>query len=194
VDSATTLDDLHLIIQIAFGWENCHLHHFCVTSSGKLTRRALTDGDYYAPKSFELEGTRSSTRVRLLEVLKTKGHLLLYRYDMGDSWDHSIKLEAIGEPGEPVMPACLAGESAGPPEDIGGIWGFYECLKIAKDPSHPDHKALAEWLGNFDPARFDLEAVNKTLESVFSPAKPAKPTKTTPKQPQSRSVKRAKRS
>jgi hypothetical protein len=172
VDNGTTLYELHVIIQIAFGWENCHLHHFCVTPNGKLTRRALTDGDYYAPKSFELEETKDSERVSLLEVLKTKGHIMLYTYDMGDSWDHAIKLEAIGEPGEPAKPGCLEGENAGPPEEIGGIWGFYERLKIAKDPSHPDHAELVEWLGDFDPQRFDLDEVNKLLDAAFEPAKP----------------------
>ena len=48
------------------------------------------------------------------------------------------------------------GENACPPEDCGGIRGYYELLEIVKNPDHPDHEEKATWLGHFDPAELDL--------------------------------------
>jgi hypothetical protein len=37
-------------------------------------------------------------------------------------------------------------------------------LKALKDPSHPEHEDMLEWIGgDYDPAFFDLDAVNQQL-------------------------------
>jgi hypothetical protein len=37
-------------------------------------------------------------------------------------------------------------------------------LEAIRDPKHPEHKDLMEWLGEpFDPEKFDLAEVNKEL-------------------------------
>jgi hypothetical protein len=66
-------------------------------------------------------------------------------------------------------PVCIAGENACPPEDCGGIYGYYDVLAAVKDPKHPEHKEWLEWLGGkFDPEKFDLAAVNTTLKQRIS--------------------------
>jgi len=52
-----------------------------------------------------------------------------YVYDMGDNWQHRIIVEKLkaAEP-EALYPQFLGGERRCPPEDCGGIPGYYEFL------------------------------------------------------------------
>jgi len=64
-------------------------------------------------------------------------------------------------------PRCLDGERACPPEDCGGAWGYEELLEVLNDPDHEDYEHYRGWAGeDFDPERFDLEKVNRTLGRV----------------------------
>ena len=86
-----------------------------------------------------------------------------YLYDFGDSWEHDILIESIGE--SPIdVPFCMKGKGACPPEDCGGIWGYTDLLKIIKNPKHPEYDDFIEWLPeNFDPSNFPIQAINKEL-------------------------------
>lgn len=67
------------------------------------------------------------------------------------------------EPGR-AYPACLAGERDGPPEDCGGIPGFYTLLEAIRDPAHEQHEELLDWLGDgFDPEAFSVDELNRRL-------------------------------
>ena len=64
-------------------------------------------------------------------------------------------------------PRCLDGDNACPPEDVGGVPGYYEFLEAIKDPTHDEHEALLEWYGgSFDPTAFNLDEVNLRLSEV----------------------------
>jgi hypothetical protein len=64
-------------------------------------------------------------------------------------------------------PACIQGERACPPEDVGGIGGYAYFLEAVQDPTHPEHDSYLEWIGGrFDPEAFDLEQVNRRLRLV----------------------------
>jgi hypothetical protein len=89
----------------------------------------------------------------------------VYTYDFGDSWDHEIVVEKClaPEPGR-AYPVCLAGERHGPPEDCGGLPGFYNLLEAIGDSEHEQHEELIEWLGDdFDPEAFSVDHVNQGL-------------------------------
>src|SRR5262249_42629640 len=91
----------------------------------------------------------------------------VYEYDFGDSWEHEIVVERVGEP-EPgvVYPCCVKGARAGPPEDCGGIWGYANFAAAMSNPKHPEHRDLEEWYGgSFDPEAFSAEAVNEDLRN-----------------------------
>jgi hypothetical protein len=62
------------------------------------------------------------------------------------------------------LPFCLAGARACPPEDCGGVPGYYDALKALQGASTPEQKSLREWLGNYDREHFDLEAINRRLQ------------------------------
>jgi hypothetical protein len=70
-------------------------------------------------------------------------------------------------------PIVLSGQGACPPDDVGGIPGHHHFLEAIKDPAHPDHEEMVEWGGeDFDPARFDVQAVNHAFHGGWGPAKP----------------------
>ena len=54
-----------------------------------------------------------------------------------------------------------------PPEDVGGIPGFYGFLEAIADPHHPDHDDQLYWHGGpFDPDNLDLDRINKELNRI----------------------------
>ncbi|MBI3979819.1 MAG: plasmid pRiA4b ORF-3 family protein [Chloroflexi bacterium] len=68
---------------------------------------------------------------------------------------------------QPIRWCCLAGERACPPEDVGGIYGYAEFLEAIRDPEHPDHDEMLEWVGGaFDPEAYDLARVNRELKRI----------------------------
>lgn len=54
-----------------------------------------------------------------------------------------------------------------PPEDVGGLGGYFEFLNAMEDPQHEEHESLMEWLGGaFDPRAFELIQINKRLKQI----------------------------
>jgi hypothetical protein len=103
--------------------------------------------------------------MRLDRVLRRPKDKIRYEYDFGDSWLHHLVLERIRErdPNE-RYPLILDGRGARPPENVGGMNGYYEFLQAISNPRHREHKNMTEWWGGpFDPHRFDIDAGNKAL-------------------------------
>lgn len=82
-----TLHDLHDAIQEAFGWDDDHLYAFFL--SGKAWDNATM---YESP--YAREG-RNAAAYRLEQLPLAPKRKLLYIFDFGDSWEHTITLEAI---------------------------------------------------------------------------------------------------
>jgi hypothetical protein len=167
------LDALHEVIQIAFGWQDSHLHRFSTGSpfdpdaESYLSDVDLEEGDDGIPES----------EARLDELLVEPGDTLAYTYDYGDDWRHTIRLEAVSDraPGDPRA-VCVDGRRAGPTEDSGGVHGYQEKLAIVADPSHPDHQFVVAWMidqrghADLDPVAFDIDAINTLLLAITAPA------------------------
>jgi Plasmid pRiA4b ORF-3-like protein len=167
------LNDLHDVIQVAFGWTDSHLHRF---SCGP--EYYSHDTEYYLCP-FEVEEGEIGVpedRVRLDEVLVEVGDKLFYTYDFGDDWQHTIRLEAIVcHKGPAPRAVCTAGRRSGPAEDCGGVYG-YELITAATDPTHADHaEAVAEYTRHFgidadpapfSPTTFDIVEINNALTGL----------------------------
>ena len=159
VHSDTTLPSLHQIIQAAFGWQDYHLHQFI---DGK-TFYGEPDPEY--PLYVDM---RDEQGVTLDQIATGEGFKFRYEYDFGDSWMHQILVEKVlpPEPGQDY-PVCVKGRRACPPEDVGGIWGYYDFLEAIADPDHEEHESYLEWIGGgFDPEAFDLEEANEALAAL----------------------------
>jgi hypothetical protein len=158
VPSDLTLAQLHDVLQNAMGWQDCHLHEFRI---GDL-RFGVPDPDYGLMGDEEPMNER---RRRLFNVLGEVGAKAEYTYDFGDSWEHRIVVEKVLPP-EPGIryPACTAGKRNCPPEDCGGMYGYYNLLAAIRDPEHEEREDLLEWIGgDFDPEAFSIDEVNKRL-------------------------------
>ncbi|MBI2373852.1 MAG: plasmid pRiA4b ORF-3 family protein [Deltaproteobacteria bacterium] len=106
-------------------------------------------------------------RTITLDDLTKTNSAFLYEYDFGDSWQHTITVKKVPDiDSNTVIPTCLAGQGACPPEDCGGPPAFRELLEILKSPDHPEHQEKVEWLGrnhNFDPEHFFRSTTNRRL-------------------------------
>jgi len=149
VASDLTLGGLHDVLQIAMGWTDSHLHAF------------VADGvEYGVPDPEWGTRVRDESRVRLTRVLRAPKDRLVYEYDFGDGWEHVVVLEKVlpFDPERHRDPLVTAGRRACPPEDCGGVFGFYRMLDVLGDPLHPEHEDVREWIGGvFDPDAFDIE-------------------------------------
>jgi Plasmid pRiA4b ORF-3-like protein len=157
VPIAMTLKQLHTVVQAAMGWEDAHLWEFTV---GR-----------------EPIGSSRAARLALQDLLRPRVTRLLYTYDMGDCWEHQLTL-IKPRPADLVVayPRYIAGENPAPPEDCGGIPGFYAQLEALADPHHPDHEDAKEWFGDFDPNRFDEQPIKDRLLRIANRRRKA-PTK-----------------
>lgn len=158
VPTSVTLKGLHDIVQAAMGWWDYHLWEFTI---GQRRYGLPMDEDWgTAPRT-------DAAKVRLREVLTPRKTTITYHYDFGDDWEHRLVLTGIrqGEPGI-GYPRYVGGEGNAPPEDCGGIHGFYDKLAIAADPSHPDHAEVTEWLEDYDPKAIDELQIKISLGRI----------------------------
>lgn len=64
-------------------------------------------------------------------------------------------------------PVCLAGANACPPDDCGGMGGYYDLLETLADSKRPEHADLKDWIGGeWDAERFDLDKINAVLKRL----------------------------
>jgi hypothetical protein len=161
VPSELTLAQLHDVLQVAMGWQDGHLHEF--SACGR--RFGPPDPE----DQFMVDDVEDERRVRVFSVLGRMGAKAVYTYDFGDTWEHSIVLEKR-LPAAPnmVYPICIDGQLACPPEDCGGIPGFYDLLDAPRDPAHEQHQELRDWVGDdYDPEAFSIETVNRILTRLL---------------------------
>lgn len=156
IHAQTPLSLVHEIIQLAMGWSNYHLYHFEI--DGK--RYGEVQG---APGE---KGVLDSNEYNLQDLLKKPDDRMIYMYDFGDDWEHEVTLEKMGELVNPAFLArCITGKRACPPEDVGGVGGYFEFINIIEDPDNEQQLERLEWVGcDFDPNSFDARLVNLRLE------------------------------
>jgi hypothetical protein len=158
VPADLTLEQLHDVLQAAVGWQHCHMHDFRI---GEKTFGTPDPDDSF----MGTPATASEKTARLFRVLGKAGAKAVYTYDFGDNWQHRITVEKVlaPEPGR-AYPVCVDGKRHGPPEDCGGVYGFYSLLETIGDPEHEEHAEMLEWLGeDFDPEAFSVDEVNRRL-------------------------------
>jgi len=147
-----TLYKLHHIIQETFGWSNYHLYFFGRIESKIGDVQLWNDGE-----------TAPDQLIKIRDVLVPENPTLIYTYDMGDTWVHTIVLEQV-HPEMKTQRKCIGGERRCPPEDCGGVSGYYEIWDTLKHPGTAEYDEMIEWLdGKTDPEFIDIRMINAHL-------------------------------
>ncbi|MGG3450569.1 plasmid pRiA4b ORF-3 family protein [Domibacillus aminovorans] len=190
IPAETNFKRLHDTIQFAMGWQDYHLHQFEIDYADKpFTLRIVEDDEMYEEHLFRQKAFLSNPppendkfyefekRVMMIEMRKARTTKLpkylekysevLYTYDYGDNWEHSVKLEKIVEDYSYGHPVLLEGEGACPPEDVGGPGGYEEFLKAWHDPSHPDHEHMRVWGESQWFQELNIQKTNEVMENVL---------------------------
>jgi len=79
-----------------------------------------------------------------------------------------LKAEKASSPAKPAA-ICVAGARNGPPENSGGLDGYFRILDLLENPKarrSEEQEELLEWLGDWDPTRFVLGEINQNLGRV----------------------------
>jgi pRiA4b ORF-3-like protein len=106
VPASATLGDLHEVIQVAFAWDDDHLHAFTIG------RRQY--GDPY----FEMD--YDEDKITLATAFARARKPISYLYDFGDNWQHDIMLErTVDQDQAGTCPICVDGRGDAPVEDCG---------------------------------------------------------------------------
>ena len=136
VNDNIRLDQLHSILQAAMGWFDYHLHQYRVGN----TYIGIPEPDY----DFDVTDERI---MYLHDIISKPKDNFVYEYDFGDGWEHKIVLEKLLPLDSSEAPLVIKGKKACPPEDCGGVWGYYELLDAIQDPAHEEHESMLEWVG-----------------------------------------------
>lgn len=163
VPSEIKLDRLHDVIQAVMGWTDSHMHAFDVS------------GQQYLPGNFCDNGELPEEKCTLEQITPKKGDKFHYTYDFGDSWEHELVVEdtAYSNPDWPYPICCVDGAMACPPDDCGGVYGFYDFCDAMAYSKHPDHEEMKDWYGGiFIPDYWDIEEVNTAFKIKRKTPKP----------------------
>lgn len=141
VDEEISFYQLHELMQIAFDWDDYHLHQFAIKDipEDKMEEK----GDYsrytgYRASDVATIGSREfdngwsdlyydEQEETLGDWLYVEKDSCVYTYDFGDDWRHRIVLEKMIAPSENVLyPVCIKAVKEAPEEDSRGKWGDQE--------------------------------------------------------------------
>ncbi len=132
VCDAMTIAELHDAIQIAFGWNDDHLHQFII--HGKSYGIAYVGGASFAD---------NPNQVRLADFRLWTGERFFYEYNFHIPWRHEIRVEQIGAPApDQHYPVCIGGARAAPPEECASLHAFL-ALRQHYHPLHVIERLLA---------------------------------------------------
>ncbi|WKY46084.1 plasmid pRiA4b ORF-3 family protein [Eubacteriaceae bacterium ES2] len=133
---------LHIVLQSVYGWENYHLYDFVFYGDNKdepVVRIVPFENDLeYAEDAILMEQ-------HTLSEFLPKYKRLIYTYDMGDNWEHEIRLIRVIEEYNMESPYLLEASGQAPPEDVGGVGGFLYFREVMMNSDHPEYANMKEW-------------------------------------------------
>jgi hypothetical protein len=176
IDSDASFDDLHILLQLTFGFEDEHLFQFSPTGMGSEPCFGVAEDPEEAGAVIDLPGAApllDATEYAIENLLRKQDDKAVYVYDMGDQWNFDLEVIAVEE-GELELPEVVAGEGPNLIEDVGGPEGLVEVLQLVQQR---DAKGLAdffmaengdeilaeleEWLP------FDAESANQFVKDFY---------------------------
>jgi hypothetical protein len=160
VPTSMKLNELHKVVQAVMGWLDRHL--WMLTAGDRNYGVLIPSDDDWNERINDAETATLAT------ILSGGLKEFSYVYDFGDSWQHRIIVENV-KPAEQQTPCpeFLGGERRCPPEDCGGIPGYYDFLeKIAAKRGKRRKEALDWYGGPYDPDDIDERQIVINLRSI----------------------------
>lgn len=167
---------LHLVFQEAMGWEMAHLFQFSDKKMNESVRAVLPMPEDDFGFGGGVEEVKAD-KIHLVDFEEITNHKpFWYWYDFGDDWWHKISFQKPTKKDLELYkgkPICVKGEKACPPEDIGGVGGYFHFLEVLSDKSNPEREEFMEWYGieegdEFEEDFFDLDETNDFLLEIYN--------------------------
>ena len=153
---------LNRVLQSVFNWENDHLYNFTVYVNNKRTpavRLVPTEEDLkFDDIAVLMEG-------HVLSEFLPQYKKIRYTYDMGDNWEHEIRLVRVIDGYDKESPRLLKAVGQTPPEDVGGVIGFLDFREIMLDPENPKYAETKEWAGDWAPELSEWQRKPKVIHN-----------------------------
>jgi hypothetical protein len=168
VRTSMTLKAVHDVIQTIVGWLDCHLWELAANGR-RYSMLVPNDADWN-------ERIKDVATTKLSALLASGVREIGYLYDMGDNWQHRIIVEKLiaAEPGA-LYPLYLGGERRCPPEDCGGIPGYYEFLNNIASKQNKKRQAAFDWYGGpYDPDEIDEQQIITALNRLANTIRPSR--------------------
>ncbi|MGH8645540.1 MAG: plasmid pRiA4b ORF-3 family protein [Gammaproteobacteria bacterium] len=168
IPETMTLGQFHGVIQAVMGWTNDHLHVFVIRGQR-----------YGEGREGALQFSTAPTALTLGAFALPEHEAFFYVYDFNAWWRHDIRVERRAV-NQGMLPRCVAGRGACPPEDVGGVerylevkekwseWEFMEWLESLREGPidlNQLREEVDQWLTWLD-RRFDHQTVNDRLRQV----------------------------
>ena len=175
VDPDITLRGLHAVIQAAMGWEDEHLYAFAQPLRSTESFWKIPNLRKWQRPSPDAWGEQmgNDAKVRLSRLLTAPKQRLLYVYDFGDEWLHTITLMAFSD-AHVQLPHLLKAQNGSPPEDCGGPPGAERWAAAWYDADHEDHETARDMFGGQEPGSLDFAALQKAVARLKKTARRAK--------------------
>jgi len=160
VPTSINLNVMHDVIQAVIGWLDHHLWEF-TANERRYGMFIPNDPDWNARVD-------NAAKIKLSALLSKGAKEIGYVYDMGDNWEHRIIVEKVkaAESGA-HYPQFLGGERRCPPEDCGGLPGYYEFLKNIASKQSKKRKAAIDWYGGpYDPDEIGEQEIVVALHRI----------------------------
>ena len=157
VPARLSLEELHIIIQVAFDWEDVQLHEFQVGHDRYIDARDET--------LLDMPQQKTDGQVRLHQVVQALPFEFSYLYSQDEFWAHRVRvMETLAMEDICLYPLCVGGANAAPPEGVGGGHGYNDFLRCLLRPGTPDGLDATAWIGgHWDANAFSVNVVNRTL-------------------------------
>ncbi len=157
VPLTSSLKAVHNVIQAIMLFEDYHLFQF-----------EIGDRRYGYPDPEWGDEMRDARNIRLGAILARGETRFTYTYDFGDDWRHIVVVEEVGAADPTVdYPRFIEGARRAPPEDVGGLPGFEQFLRIMADPTDEEHDNIMTWYGRpFDAGDIGLPLITQRLERL----------------------------
>ena len=156
VPSNISLEKLHHILQLSFGWDNAEDFEF--TALGYT----ICNHDFNETKEIIL-----AKEVEIKDVFTSIKDKIYYNYNLFNNWNHVIRLDGIF-PFSGKTVKCLIGKNASPLDEAGSVIGHNNLVRAFFSNNSIIRQQLEYINEDFNPLYFNILETNLKLLKLES--------------------------